>query len=155
MVSRPSHQFQEFPARHKAPLPADRLAAIAWWVGGTWLGTPFAQREGDLTTAETEAIQEMRVRLEGDGSAGLLPASGAFWFNPADGRTQPLSATRAWLRVRIAQYIVVDRRLLEAMGRPVPVTLLPLPSAKRRAGVPGFGYGPRHAATPTRPAATP
>jgi hypothetical protein len=47
--------------------------------------------------------------------------------------------------------VTVDRRLLEIMGRPIPVTLLPkvdaAPSAKRRARVPGFGYGPRHTTT--------
>ena len=67
----------------------------------------------------------MGIRLERDRRAGLLPDSVAFWFNPIDGRTTPLAANRAWLLLRVAQHVVVDLDLMRAMGRAVPLTLVP------------------------------
>jgi hypothetical protein len=66
----------------------------------------------------------MGKRLEQDRLAGLLPDSVAYWFSPIDGRATPLTANQAWLRSRVMRSVVVDLRLLEAMGRVVPLTLL-------------------------------
>jgi hypothetical protein len=74
----------------------------------------------------------MGKRLEQDRLAGLLPDSVAYWFSPIDGRATPLTANQAWLRSRVMRSVVVDLRLLEAMGRVVPLTLL-IPAA------PGYG----------------
>jgi hypothetical protein len=74
---------QNFPARHRSPLPPDRVAAQPWLVCGALLVSPFPSRPGDgvLSQQETEAIAEMGVRLEHDRAAGRLPDCTTFWFN--------------------------------------------------------------------------
>jgi hypothetical protein len=105
-------------------MPADRAAQQPWLVAGALLFAPFAPRDGGPSAGEADAIQAMGKRLERDRRAGLLPNSTAFWFSPIDGRATPLTANQAWLRSRVMQNVVVDLRLLEAMGRVVPLTLL-------------------------------
>lgn len=124
--------FPDTSDRSKAPMPADRVAAQPWLVAGRLLFAPFAPRDAGLTARETEAIEAMGIRLERDRRAGLLPDSVAFWFSPLDGRATPLTADGGWLRSRATQNVVVDLRLLEVMGRAVPLTLL-IPAA------PGYG----------------
>jgi hypothetical protein len=93
---------------------------------------------GALTVREAEAIEQMGIRLERDGRAGLLPADSiAFWFSP-DGRCTSLTPGQAWLRLKALQYVVIDRHLLQVIHRGVPVTLLarrtspaPIPAAVR------------------------
>jgi hypothetical protein len=41
-----AYQFQSFPDRAKAPLPADRVAALPWLVAGRLLFAPFPPRDG-------------------------------------------------------------------------------------------------------------
>jgi hypothetical protein len=113
-------------------MPADRAAAQPWLIAGRLLFAPFAPRDGGPTTGEAEAIEAMGIRLQQDRTAGLLPDCVAYWFSPINGRTTPLTANQAWLRARVMQNVVVDLRLLEAMGRVVPLTLL-IPAA------PGYG----------------
>jgi hypothetical protein len=131
----------QFPPRHRAKMPQDRLDQIPWLICGTFLVTPFAGRgDGALTVREAEAIEQMGIRLERDGRAGLLPADSiAFWFSP-DGRCTSLTPGQAWLRLKALQYVVIDRHLLQVMHRVVPVTLLarrtspapmPIPAAVR------------------------
>jgi hypothetical protein len=105
-------------------MPAERAAAQSWLIAGRLLFAPFAPRDAGLTARETEAIEAMGIRLERDRRAGLLPDSVAFWFSPLDGRCTSLTAGQAWLRSRVIQSVVVDMRLLQAMGRVVPLTLL-------------------------------
>jgi hypothetical protein len=113
--------------RSKAPMPADRVAAQPWLIAGRLLFAPFPNRDTGPTSREIEAIEAMATRLQRDRHAGLLPDSTAFWFSPIDGRTTPLTANQVWLRARVMQHVVVDLRLIEAMGRIVPLTLLPPP----------------------------
>jgi hypothetical protein len=124
----PAYQFQTFPDRSKAPLPANRVAAQPWLVAGRLLFAPFSPRDGGPTDGEAEAIQAMGERLDRDRRASVLPDSVAFWFSPADGRTTPLTAGQAWLRVKVMQHVVVDMKLLLALGRVIPMTLLPPPA---------------------------
>jgi hypothetical protein len=105
-------------------MPADRAAQQPWLIAGRLLFAPFAPRDGGPTTGEAEAIQAMGVRLERDRRAGLLPDCVAYWFSPIDGRTTPLTAGQAWLRLKVMQQVVVDMKLMQAMGRVVPLTLL-------------------------------
>jgi hypothetical protein len=105
-------------------MPADRAAQQPWLIAGRLLFAPFAVRDGGPSAGEADAIQAMGKRLERDRRAGLLPNSMAFWFSPINGRATPLTANQAWLRSRVMQNVVVDLRLLEAMGRVVPLTLL-------------------------------
>jgi hypothetical protein len=65
----------------------------------------------------------MGERLGRDRRAGLLPDSVAYWFS-IDGRATPLTAGQAWLRLKVMQHVVVDMKLMQAMGRVVPLTLL-------------------------------
>jgi hypothetical protein len=130
----------------KAAMPADRVATQPWLVAGALLFAPFGIRDGGPAAGEAEAIQAMGVRLERDRRAGLLPDCTAYWFGPIDGRTTPLTTTQAWLRLKVMQHVVVDMRLLQAMGRVVPLTLLPQP--------PEPGYGAR-AVRRAAPAAIP
>lgn len=110
--------------RSNAAMPAARAAQQPWLIAGRLLFAPFAPRDGGLTPEEAAAIKAMGLRLERDRRAGLLPDCTAFWLSPIDGRTTPLTASQAWLRVKVLQHVVVDLRLLEAMGRVVPLTLL-------------------------------
>lgn len=126
------HAFPDTSDRSKAPMPADRAAQQPWLIAGRLLFAPFAPRDAGLTARETEAIEAMGIRLERDRRAGLLPDSVAFWFSPLDGRCTSLTAGQAWLRLKVLQHVVVDMRLLQAMGRVVPLTLL-IPAA------PGYG----------------
>jgi hypothetical protein len=121
--------------RSRAPMPPDRVAAQPWLIAGKLLFAPFAPRDGGPTAGEAEAIEAMGLRLERDRRAGLLPDSVAFWFSPGDGRTTPLTATQAWLRLKVMQHVVVDLNLLRALGRVIPMTLLPQPTVA--------GYGAR------------
>jgi hypothetical protein len=123
--SLPAFAFLNTLDRSNAPTPADRAAAQPWLIAGRLLFAPFPPRDCGLTAYEAEAIEQMGLRLERARRAGLLPDSVAFWFSPIDGRTTPLTASQAWLRSRVMQNVVVDLRLLEAMGRVVPLTLLP------------------------------
>jgi hypothetical protein len=125
---------QNFPARHHTAMPADRLDGIPWLIAGRLLFAPFAPRDTGLTAQEADAIEAMGKRLERDRQAGLLPDSVAYWFAPIDGHTTPLTADVGWLRSRVMQNVVVDLRLLEVMGRVVPLTLL-IPTEQ--------GYGAR------------
>jgi hypothetical protein len=134
------YEDRDFPARDLAAMPADRLDQIPWLVCGAFLVSPFAARAGGLTAREAEAIEEMGMRLERDGRAGLLPADCAcFWFSP-DGRCTSLTPAQGWLRLKALQHITVDRHLLEVMHRVEPVTVLarrvepvlvPVPAARR------------------------
>jgi hypothetical protein len=126
------HAFPDTSDRSKAPMPADRAAQQPWLVAGALLFAPFAPRDGGPSAGEADALQTMGKRLERDRRAGLLPDSVAFWLSPVDGRTTPLTADVGWLRSRVTQNVVVDLRLLEVMGRVVPLTLL-IPAA------PGYG----------------
>jgi hypothetical protein len=109
-------------------MPAERAETQPWLVAGRLLFAPFPPRDGGLTTGEEEAIQAMGERLERDRRAGRLPDCTAFWFNPADGQCTPLAASQAWLRSKVMRHAVVDWKLLQAMGRVVPLTLLPPPA---------------------------
>lgn len=131
--------------RSNAAMPADRAAQQPWLVAGRLLFAPFPPRDAGLTTQEAEAIEAMGKRIERDRQAGLLPDSVAYWFAPIDGRTTPLTADIGWLRSKVMQNVVVDLRLLEAMGRVVPLTLL-IPTEQ--------GYGAR-AVRRAAPAAIP
>jgi hypothetical protein len=142
--------------RSKAPMPADRAAQQPWLIAGRLLFAPFAPRDAGLTARETEAIEAMAIRLQHDRRAGLLPNSTAFWFSPIDGRTTPLTANQAWLRLKVLQHVVVDMKLLQALGRVIPMTLLPQPTE------PGYGARAVRRAAPavippgyTLPRATP
>jgi hypothetical protein len=119
-----AYQFQSFPDRAKAPLPADRVAALPWLIAGRLLFAPFPPRDGGPTADEADAIQAMGERLDRNRRAGLLPDGVAFWFSPIDGRATPLSAGQAWLRLKVMQQVVVDIKLMQAMGRVVPLILL-------------------------------
>jgi hypothetical protein len=119
--------------RSKAPMPADRAAAQPWMVAGRLLMSPFTPREGALTDIEAAAILVVGERLASARRAGRLPACPVFWFNAADGRCTPLILVQAWLRVRVQQHVVVDLRVLEAIGRVVPVQLLVKPDVPRGA----------------------
>jgi len=111
--------------RHLAAMPAERVAVQSWLIAGRLLFAPFAPRDDGLAAHEAEAIEAMGLRLQRDRRAGLLPDCVAFWLRPSDGRTTPLTTNQAWLRSRVMQSVVVDLGLLEAMGRVVPLTLLP------------------------------
>ena len=52
------------------------------------------------------------------------------WFSPLDGRYTPVPLLQAWLRLKVQQHTAVDLRLLEAMGRVVPVQLLARPMSR-------------------------
>jgi hypothetical protein len=113
-----------FSDRSRAPMPADRAAAQPWLVAGQLLFAPFAPRDGGPTGEEVDAIQAMGERLDRDRRAGLLPDSVAYWFCPIDGRTTPLTVGQAWLRLKVMQHVVVDMKLMQAMGRLYPLTLM-------------------------------
>jgi hypothetical protein len=121
------YEDRDFPARDLAVMPAARAALLPWLIAGRLLFAPFAPRDGGPTAGEAEAIEAIEAmgeRLDRDRRAGLLPDSVAFWLSPVDGRITPLTASQAWLRIRVLQHVVVDMRLLQAMGRVVPLTLL-------------------------------
>jgi hypothetical protein len=52
-----AYQFQSFPDRAKAPLPADRVAAQPWLIAGRLLFAPFASRDTGPTALETEGAR--------------------------------------------------------------------------------------------------
>jgi hypothetical protein len=112
-----------FSDRSRAPMPADRAAAQPWLVAGQLLFAPFAPRDGGPTGEEVDAIQAMGERLDRDRRAGLLPDSVAYWFGPIDGRTTPLTVGQAWLRLKVMQHVVVDMKLMQAMGRVISADL--------------------------------
>jgi hypothetical protein len=109
--------------RSNAPMPVDRAAAQPWLVAGRLLLAPFPPRTGGLTHHEAAAIEEMGARLERDRRDGLLPDCAAFWLS-YDGRTTPVTATRAWLQITALQHTVIDLDLLRTLGRAIPVTLI-------------------------------
>jgi hypothetical protein len=127
------YEDRDFPARDLAAMPAERAAAQPWLIAGQLLFAPFAPRDGGPSAGEAEAIQAMGMRLDHDRRAGLLPDSVAYWFSPIDGRTTALTTTQAWLRLKVMQHVVVDMKLLQALGRVIPLTLLPQPAE------PGYG----------------
>jgi hypothetical protein len=47
---------------------------------------------------------------------------------PEKPRATPLTATAAWMRCKVTQQVVVDRHLLQLLGRVIPLTLLTRPT---------------------------